>query len=372
MSKPTHLTGREDSRPMRRGFTLVELLIVIAIIGTLMALLLPAVNAARARARALQCSNNLSQLGKATINYTSSDKGVYPGWMQLKKLSPTATHDPYTTGGGTERPDALFSWAAVLLPELDQQGLYDQMLSDLGLPVFNSPPELEGFVCPDDTKASTIGGYLTYVANTGTPDQQDIPADSKANGLFHNRVPSNDPSRPQGDEVRTVDVKDGASTTLMYSENLHKEAGFATWLNAPVWSTFNTRPSVVHQMEQLFGMTWFYEDGNANTTTGDMTPNMPGQFVPFGTDVPLRTEPYHVWNDGIPYRRPTSDHPDIFNVVFAGGNTKALSNQIAYSVYLKLMTPNGAKSTWPAGMDADIDQRLRLLQAAKPLSDGDF
>lgn len=371
MSKPTHRTGREASRPTRRGFTLVELLIVIAIIGTLMALLLPAVNAARARARALQCSNNLKQLGIAIQNYTASDKGVYPGWMQVKRLSPSANDQFDDVNSSTV--NALLSWAAVLLPELDQQGLYDQMLSDTGQFVFNSPPELEGFVCPDDTKASTIGGYLTYVANTGTPDVPGILADTKANGLFHNRVPSTSNNRPQGEEVRTVDVKDGAQTTLMFSENLHKEAGIATWLNVPAWNSNNTPPSTVTAVEQFFGMVWFYEDDNANTTTGDMTPDMPDQFVPFGTDVPSRTDPYHRWNEGIPYRRPTSDHPDIFNVVFAGGNTKALSNQIAYSVYLKLMTPNGAKSTWPAANgDPAINRNLQLLQAAKPLSDGDF
>ena len=71
----------------RRGFTLVELLVVIAIIGTLVGLLLPAVNAARERARQLTCSNNLGQLAKATFSYATNGKGVFPGWTQLQKLS---------------------------------------------------------------------------------------------------------------------------------------------------------------------------------------------------------------------------------------------------------------------------------------------
>ena len=132
-----------------------------------------------------------------------------------------------------------------------------------------------------------------------------------------------------------------------------------------MWTSDNIRPVAATSLEQLFGMTWYYEDANADMTTGDMTPNMPNQLSPFSIDVPARAGEYHVWNNGIPYRRPASDHPDAFNAVFAGGNAKALNNQIAYSVYLKLMTPNGAKSTWTH--DPSVDLNLQRLQAVKPL-----
>ena len=77
-------TGRSDAVACRQwsrlnGFTLVELLVVIAIIGILVALLLPAIQAAREAARRSQCTNNLRQVGVAAINYENTKKELPPG-----------------------------------------------------------------------------------------------------------------------------------------------------------------------------------------------------------------------------------------------------------------------------------------------------
>src|SRR5919106_972509 len=94
------------SVPMRRttgGFTLVELLVVIAIIGVLVALLLPAVQAARESARRMQCQNHLKQIGLGIHNFEDTNK--------------TLPHSRY---------DNRYTWAVEILPFIEQKALFEQ------------------------------------------------------------------------------------------------------------------------------------------------------------------------------------------------------------------------------------------------------
>jgi prepilin-type N-terminal cleavage/methylation domain-containing protein/prepilin-type processing-associated H-X9-DG protein len=105
----------------RRGFTLIELLVVIAIISVLIALLLPAVQAAREAARRMQCTNNLKQIGIALHNYHSA-VGTFPVGFLFPKPSP----------GGTNAqgiPDLHWRWSvlAQLSPYMEQASIYNAM-----------------------------------------------------------------------------------------------------------------------------------------------------------------------------------------------------------------------------------------------------
>ncbi len=101
-------------RPLN-AFTLVELLVVITIIGILISLLLPAVQAAREAARRMQCQNNLKQLGLAVLNYES----------QWKVFPPSSHWTSSSTVNTTNNPNLRESWIVMVLPFLEQQALHD-------------------------------------------------------------------------------------------------------------------------------------------------------------------------------------------------------------------------------------------------------
>jgi prepilin-type N-terminal cleavage/methylation domain-containing protein len=136
-------------RPSRDGFTLVELLVVITIIGILIALLLPAVQSARAAARRLQCQNNLKQIALALLNY-ESQYGIFPPSSHWKPETHANIH--------AQSNDQLReNWVILILPMLEQQPLFDSF--DLSQPIpadVNAEAratQLDVMTCPSDTYA---------------------------------------------------------------------------------------------------------------------------------------------------------------------------------------------------------------------------
>src|SRR5262245_61466867 len=184
----------------RHGFTLIELLVVIAIIGVLLALLLPAVQAAREASRRASCTHNLKQIGLAMHGYHDAHGRLPMGYS----FSPG-----YVRGG--------FGWGAMILPGLEQSPLFDA--TNFSLPLWHDAnttsgsTALKSYLCPSDNTSERRflerDGFryarTSYVAAFG-PGDMDVDPDDRR-GLF---------SRNCG---RTfAEVIDGLSQTLAGGE----------------------------------------------------------------------------------------------------------------------------------------------------------
>lgn len=141
-------------RSGNRGFTLVELLVVIAIIGVLVALLLPAVSAAREAARRTQCSNNLKNLGLAMLNYHDVNKKFPLGAVVVNNAFPTNTSFSFR-----DVPPIHWSttWAISILPQIEQQAMFSQFnpgarVSSASQRLVTGTP-LQIMKCPSDLSA---------------------------------------------------------------------------------------------------------------------------------------------------------------------------------------------------------------------------
>ena len=109
-----------------RGFTLVELLVVISIIGMLMAMLLPAIQQARETGFQNTCRNNMSNLAKALFSYGNRNGGRLPGYMNMLKTKRGLPYkDPIT------QVNTPVSWAVEILSDIDRQTTYEQWQKDL-------------------------------------------------------------------------------------------------------------------------------------------------------------------------------------------------------------------------------------------------
>jgi prepilin-type N-terminal cleavage/methylation domain-containing protein len=168
-----------SSRTAAPGFTLVELLVVIAIIGTLVALLLPAVQAAREAGRRTQCGNQMRQMALAMLNHESS-KGFFPSGG----IDPWPSIEDYASGGKAfAAPKQGLSWAYQILPFLEQNSVHNLVSSDA------LPRTMVGlYYCPSrrgptqnhSTRIETAAGNLSgrwlmdYAALIGSPTRNEV------------------------------------------------------------------------------------------------------------------------------------------------------------------------------------------------------
>ena len=229
----------------RVGFTLVELLVVIAIIGILVALLLPAVQAAREAARRMQCSNNLKQLALAVHTYADANQSFPSGYICNASQAKNQL--------GHER--SHWSWGALVLPFIEQKPLHDQLQvgprplwvnlsSATELAALRAP--IQAFVCPSDPGPALNDFNEQYADNPAdpnaawydhrvTPNGTTMIAIAKSNyvGVAETNVSTTPPVDPvqygppggvffQNSGTKFGDITDGTSNTLMLGERAWK------------------------------------------------------------------------------------------------------------------------------------------------------
>ena len=329
----------------QKAFTLVELLVVIAIIGTLVGLLLPAVQASREASRRNQCSNNIVQLAKAMQMYEDSN-GKYPGYINALGIP----HGQVTRA----------SWVVYLFPHLEQRAVGDQWNQG----DYNVFEYIQGLVCPSNPAVSKEDGPLSYVANCGqwedrAEDEETI-KEVSADGIFFNHSRFADHPAPMlgQDSMDELDHEDdpkldapvitmslayiqsrgdGSTATLMFSESLRTVRYGYTGEPSGSPDEYDK----VADQKYHFGFTW----AQPKLTIGPINTRDP-RWEEMRVNGMDETSLYEGVGQMEKYDGfPSSHHSGGVNAAFAAGQVRYINESIDQLIYSQLMTTSHKSSS---------------------------
>jgi prepilin-type N-terminal cleavage/methylation domain-containing protein/prepilin-type processing-associated H-X9-DG protein len=315
----------------RRAFTLIEVLVVIAIIGVLIALLLPAVQAARSAAARTQCKNNLKQLALAVLNYESVHRGLpLQGEVLIRQ-----TGDPWSA----QTRILPFVEQIALSNQVNYSGSSDgQIMAINRVAVLMCPSEIN-----DHGQASSDSPYpLNYLVNCGSWFVYDPQTGNTNDGVFQmNRA------------TRIADVTDGTSCTLALSEGktftpVIRDGGMPSAIGTPTPSTPSDLLSYPGTLKSTGGhVEWIDARTIQSAFTTTFTPNT---SCPFNSGGQVYDIDFTSYREGKSATLPTysvitarSYHTAGVNVALVDGSVRFVADAISLDVWRALGTRSGSE-----------------------------
>jgi prepilin-type N-terminal cleavage/methylation domain-containing protein/prepilin-type processing-associated H-X9-DG protein len=358
------MTSRRRFIPIRHGFTLVELLVVISIIATLVGLLLPAVQSAREAGRRNTCQNNLKQISLAALQY-DGQKQALPGWRN-KHPSPdvptTQTTPPVTAANVIG-----VGWPVVIMPNIERADVYRSFEQATASGLTSGNPYISILVCPTSPTDSSTEPVMSYAGNIGSTALNATvpPAQYRGDGVLLDCVGNGNTYAAARTNVDSISGADGATNTMLFAE----KCGSMITANAR-YDAILVPPT----LPIASGTSVANNATNSGVIAGFGLMTEPGVAVS-GTTVMINSpQPRLLGFQGFP----SSSHPGGAIVTFCDGHVRLVTDGVAPWVYAQLMTSDskwnaaGTNYTTNSPIANSALQLFNNGTAAYKLSEGDY